>query len=62
MTLKKVKFNVTNHVINFMEDPTIGGKIILTAFFESETPNRTVFYGAGHSRYPAKLNLAFTKS
>ena len=60
--LKKVKFNITNHVINFIDDPTIGGKIILSAFFESETPNRTVFYGAGHSRYPAKLNIAFTKS
>lgn len=57
----KLKFNVTNHVKNYIENPMIGSKIVLNSLFDSETPNRTVFYGAGHSKYPAKLNISFTK-
>jgi hypothetical protein len=61
VTLKKVKMNITNHVKNYIEVPSVGGEIIITSLFDSETPGRTVFYGAGHSKYPAKLNIAFTK-
>ena len=59
--LKKVKFNITNHVKNYIADPMIGGEIIINSLLDSETPGRTVFYGAGHSKYPAKLNISFTK-
>ena len=34
---------------------------MIKPFSESEIPGRTVFYGAGHSKYPAKLNIAFTE-
>jgi len=60
-TVKKVKMNITNHVKNYIDNPLIGGEIIITSLLESETPGRTVFYGAGHSKYPAKLNISFTK-
>lgn len=61
VTLKKVKINITNHIKNYLENPLIGGQIIITSLLDSETPERTVFYGAGHSKYPAKLNISFTK-
>ena len=59
--VRKVVINITNHVKNYIEDPSIGGEILLSPFFDSETPNRTVFYGAGHSMFPAKMNISFTK-
>ncbi len=60
-TVKKVRINVTNHIKQFLADPTIGGEIIISSFSEAETPHRTVFYGAGHSRFAPKLNISFTK-
>ena len=59
--IKKVKINITNHVKNFIEDPTYGSEIFITSLLDSETPGRTIFYGAGHSKFPAKLNISFTK-
>ncbi len=60
-TVKRVKMNITNHVKEFLDDTTIGGEIIISSFSEAQTPNRTVFYGAGHSRFAPKLNISFTK-
>ncbi len=59
-TLLKLRFNITNHVKNFIVNPSFGGELILISLTNSERPNRTVFYGGGHSQYRAKLNLAFT--
>lgn len=59
--VRKVIINITNHIKNYINDPSIGGEILLSPFFDSETPNRTVFYGAGHSMFPAKVNISFTK-
>ncbi len=59
--IKKVKINITNHVKNYIDNPMFGGEIIITSLLDSETPGRTVFYGAGHSQFPAKLNISFTK-
>lgn len=39
----------------------IDNKLYLTIFAKPQRASRSIFYGAGHSTYPVKLNVTFTK-
>jgi hypothetical protein len=60
--LKKVTFNITNQVRNYLEDDSVSSEIIISSFTELEDPRRTIFYGPKSVVYPLKLNVAYTVS
>lgn len=62
VTVRKVRLNVTRQVKKIIEDPSYDSKINVSPLFKIERPQRMVFYGPGHSMYPAKLNITFTRN
>jgi hypothetical protein len=59
ITVQKYNFNLTNFAINALagkENPTM----TISAAIKSERPNRSIIFGPGHSKYPARLKLTYT--
>ena len=55
----KYKFNISSH-FQEMVNGNLPDPLFLRIFGKQETASRVVFYGPGHSQFPAKLNLAYT--
>jgi len=60
--IKKYTLNITNHIKSAQRDTTYNSDLYIGILTESETPHRTVLYGAGHSQYPMKLKITYTKN
>ncbi len=57
----KYRMNITNYVKALRNDPTYLSNLYITGFSPIQTAKRSVIYGPGHSTYPVRLKLAFTK-
>jgi hypothetical protein len=57
--VKKVRMNITNHLQRILLgiEPN---EVIVSILGSSKRPNRAVFYGPGHSKYPVRLKLVAT--
>lgn len=60
--IKKYTLNITNHIKSALKDNTYNSDLYIGILTESETPHRAVLYGAGHSQYPMKLKITYTKN
>jgi hypothetical protein len=58
--LQFIKVNVTGHIKEVLDDPSIEPRIVFSVASNVQIPGRTVFYGPGHSLYPMKLRIIFT--
>ncbi len=58
----RYRMNVTNYVKRAILDSNFNDTIYISVLGESENPDRSVFYGAGHSMFPVKLNVYYTKN
>ncbi|MBK8668463.1 MAG: DUF4270 domain-containing protein [Saprospiraceae bacterium] len=54
--------NITNHIKSAVKDSSYASDLYLGILTESETARRAVLYGAGHSTYPMKLKITYTKN
>ncbi len=61
-TLRKYKLNISNHIQDIIDD-RLGGNnsVYMQVYLKNQYAYRGMFYGTGHSKYPLKLNLAYTK-
>ena len=59
--VKTVTFNVTDFVQNLLKNDITSEKLTISPVGRSESPRRTVFYGAKHPEFPAKLRIAYTR-
>jgi len=60
--VKKYTLNITNHIKSALKDNTYNSDLYIGILTESETPHRAVLFGAGHSQYPMKLKITYTKN
>lgn len=60
VTNRHVKMNITEH-FRVAQRNKKDIRIRLSSYFQSETADRTIFYGPKHSKYPAKLRLTFSE-
>jgi hypothetical protein len=60
--IKKYTLNITNHIKSALRDSTYNSDLYIGILTESETPHRAVLFGAGHSKYPMKLKITYTKN
>ncbi|MEM1320919.1 MAG: DUF4270 family protein [Bacteroidota bacterium] len=58
-TIRKYRLNLSSHFQNLVDGDT-DKPLTLLIFGKQEVPTRTVLFGPGHSKYPAKLNFAYT--
>ena len=59
--VKTVTFNITDFVQNLLKEDITSEKLTISPVGRSESPRRTVFYGAKHPEFPAKLRIAYTR-
>jgi len=59
-SISTVTFYITDFVRNVIEDGDFTRKLIITPIGRAESPRRTIFFGADHPVYPAKLKIAYT--
>ncbi len=61
-TLIKYRLGISNYLQNIIDD-NLGGdnSVYIQVYLKNQLAQRGVFYGAGHSQYPLKLNLTYTK-
>ncbi len=62
LTLRKYKLNISNHLQDII-DNRLGGNdsVYIQVYLKNQYAYRGVFFGPGHSRFPLKLNLAYTQ-
>ena len=58
--LVKYTMNLTAH-IKRVYDGELDPQLLLSVFDKTQNPNYSILYGPGHSTYPAKLKLTFTR-
>jgi len=60
-TVRQYEFNITDYIQRIVAQGRTDSKFILTPFSREQSPRNTVFYGPGHSTYPAKLRINYTE-
>ena len=60
VVLQKYKMNITDHLQGIIDGLEISNDLYLTAISKAQRAERSILYGAGHSTYPIKLNVAYT--
>lgn len=58
-TIQQFTINITNHLQDFLRGEK-DSKMILHVTSKAQTPNTTILYGPGHSKYPVKLKVTYT--
>lgn len=56
----KYVFNISSYFQDVISG-RVNNQLIISNFLKSQRASRSIFYGAGHSDYPAKLKVTFTK-
>lgn len=59
-TVTTVTFTITDFTRNVIDSEEISPRLVISPVGRVETPRRTVFYGAKHPTYSAKLKIAYT--
>lgn len=54
------RINITGHFQNII-DGVVGNELYITTYPKPQIASRVILGGAGHSTYPIKLNLSYTK-
>lgn len=57
----KYTINITNYIKQVLKNTEYSPEIYIAVNSESENPARAILYGAGHSEYPIKLKIYYTK-
>ena len=57
----KYRMNITAGIQDIVQGRA-DNKIFLSSYIKQNNPRRLVLYGPGHSEYPAKLSLTFTRT
>ena len=58
--IKKYTINITNHLKKATKNPGFDADIYIGPVTESESPRRSIIYGAKHSQFPMKLKVSYT--
>ncbi len=61
MVTKEIRMNISNLMQDIMDGTADSNSIFLQVYLKGQYPQRTVLFGPGHSQFPAKLNLTYTK-
>lgn len=61
LNLQKYNINVTNELKSRITQNDTNTAMILSPYLTQGRANRSVLYGTGHSTYPAKLKITYTK-
>lgn len=61
LTIYKFRIPITEYVRNIIQGTNFDNTLTFSTFLKSQRPNKSVIYGTGHSTYPSKLKLTFTK-
>ncbi len=58
--VERYRMNISDHIQDMLEGD-VNNTITIRIFPKQEIAERTVIYGPGHSEYPMKLNVTYTK-
>lgn len=58
--MKKYQINLSSHLQDILRG-TAPNEIYITAYLRGEYPGRSIIFGPGHSQYPMKLRVTYTK-
>ena len=59
--IQRYRINFTNELKRRIEEGDTASKILFVPALNTDRAYRSVLYGPGHSQYPAKLKITFTK-